>query len=215
MWYRNSFNSSSLWNIETTNDPKTINDAFLGVITDSKTRTDDPIKIYKNLLTYKKSLLDTNQNIDLIEEAFNMSVEQLKFEFPNFEESQVTPESISASGDWVERAEDWLGTPYKFGGDSKKGIDCSAFIQKVFPGLPRTANEQMKIGNSIPVNDQSQWQPGDRIYFDMNARLRAGDADHTGIYLGNNEFIQASSSKGVVKTQINEYYRDRIIAVKR
>jgi cell wall-associated NlpC family hydrolase len=49
----------------------------------------------------------------------------------------------------------------------------------------------------------------------MNARLRSGDADHTGIYLGNNEFIQASSSKGVVKTPINDYYEQRILAVKR
>lgn len=213
MWYR-KVTSQDIWNLEESNDPKTIQDAFLGVITDSKTRTDDPIKIYNNLVTYKNNLLKQTNNEDVILDAFDMAVEQLKLDFEDFDENEIVPESV-ASGDWLEIAESYLGTPYVFGGSSKKGIDCSAFVQKVFPNLPRTANEQMKVGSSLPTDDPSQWQPGDRIYFDMNARLRAGDADHTGIYLGNNEFIQASSSKGVVKTPINDYYRQRIIAVKR
>ena len=66
---------------------------------------------------------------------------------------------------------------------------------------------------------RSKWSPGDRLYFDMNSRLGSGNnvADHTGIYIGNNEFIQASSSKGVTISSIapNSYYMDKLIAVKR
>lgn len=211
MWYKKAFTQSEFWNKELSNDPKSLRDAFFGVITDSKTRTDDPNKIFNNLKTYKTQVLSESPEMSQdIEQFFNEAVESLKAEFPDFKESSTKP-----IGNWLEVAESYLGTPYKFGGDDERGIDCSAFIQKVFPDLPRTANDQMKIGSDVPTNDVSQWQPGDRIYFDMNARLRAGDADHTGIYLGNNEFIQASSSKGVVKTPINDFYKQRIIAVKR
>ena len=211
MWYKKAFNQSEFWNEESSNDPKSIRDAFFGIITDSKTRTDDPYKIYGNLKAYKNKMIeDLPEMSQNIEQSYNEAVESLKSEFPNFNES-----SNNISGNWLEIAESYIGTPYKFGGNDERGIDCSAFIQKVFPDLPRTANEQMKVGCDVPVNDISQWQPGDRIYFDMNARLKAGDADHTGIYLGNNEFIQASSSKGVVKTPINDFYKQKIIAVKR
>jgi cell wall-associated NlpC family hydrolase len=211
MWYKKAFTQSEFWNEEVSNDPKSLRDAFLGIITDSKTRTNDPDKIYGNLQTYKAKVLNESPEMSQeIEQSYNEAVESLKNEFPEFNES-----STKATGNWLEVAESYLGTPYKFGGDDERGIDCSAFIQKVFPELPRTANEQMKVGSSVPVDNMSQWQPGDRIYFDMNARLNPGDADHTGIYLGNNEFIQASSSKGVVKTPINDYYQQRIIAVKR
>ena len=211
MWYKKAFTQSEFWNEELSNDPKSLRDAFFGVITDSKTRTNDPDKIFGNLKTYKQKVLSESPEMSQeIEQSFSDALDSLKAEFPEFNES-----STKASGNWLEVAESYLGTPYKFGGDDERGIDCSAFIQKVFPDLPRTANEQMKVGSSVPVDNMSQWQPGDRIYFDMNARLSPGDADHTGIYLGNNEFIQASSSKGVVKTPINDYYRQRIIAVKR
>ncbi len=210
MWYKKAFNQSEFWNEEASNDPKSMRDAFFGVITDSKTRTDDPGKIYGNLKAYKNKMMEDSPEMSSdIEQSFNEAVEQLKLDFPNFNDSS------SVSGNWLEVAESYIGTPYKFGGDDEKGIDCSAFIQKVFPDLPRTANEQMKVGSNVPIDDISQWQPGDRIYFDMNARLRSGDADHTGIYLGNNEFIQASSSRGVIKTPINDFYKQKIIAVKR
>ena len=211
MWYKKAFIQSEFWNEEQTNDPKSLRDAFFGVITDSKTRTNDPSKIFGNLKTYKNKVSNESPEMSQdIEESFSEAVESLKSEFPDFNES-----STNISGNWVEVAESYLGTPYKFGGDDERGIDCSAFIQKVFPDLPRTANEQMKVGSDVPIDNISQWQPGDRIYFDINARLKSGDADHTGIYLGNNEFIQASSSKGVVKTPINDFYKQKIISVKR
>lgn len=125
------------------------------------------------------------------------------------------------SSDWLSNAKSWLGTPYVFGGNSKSGIDCSAFVQKILPdmGLPRTANEQMKVGSDVPKDDSSSWQPKDRVYFDMGPRLGSGNdvADHTGVYIGGNQFIQASSSKGVTISDIspNSFYFNKLIAVKR
>ena len=57
MWYKNAFNQSEFWNEEQSNDPKSLRDAFFGVITDSKTRTNDPYKIFGNLKTYKNKVL--------------------------------------------------------------------------------------------------------------------------------------------------------------
>jgi hypothetical protein len=207
--------SNMIWDRFDYNDPTTFEDLFLGVIFDSLKRTNyaaKSIDVYNNLVKIKDDLLKKTSYHDDVLRAFDMAVEQLELNFDEFDEDKIQPQS---NGDWLEVAESYLGTPYVFGGDSKNGIDCSAFVRKVFPDLPRTANDQMKVGVSIPIDNPLEWEPGDRIYFDMNARLKPGDADHTGIYLGNNEFIQASSSKGVTKTPINDYYRKRIIAVKR
>lgn len=142
-----------------------------------------------------------------------------KNETEKISDEDISPQPLSE--DWIENAKSWIGTPYVFGGNSKSGIDCSAFIQKVFPdkNLPRTARDQQKIGSDIDPKDISKWEPGDRIYFDMNARLGSGNniADHTGVYLGNNEFIQASSSKGVTVSNIapDSFYFKKTIAVKR
>lgn len=90
----------------------------------------------------------------------------------------------------------FLGVPYRFGGESLRGIDCSAFVQKVFRSLgialPRTAAEQSRRGMAVPV---SYLQPADRLYF----QNRSGRINHTGIYIGNGHFIHASRSLGGVE----------------
>ncbi len=85
----------------------------------------------------------------------------------------------------------YLGVPYQWGGNTFKGIDCSGFVKNVFAdigiNLPRTAQEQMAYGMPVPAD---QLQPGDRLYF----ADREGHIVHTGIYIGNGYFIQASAS---------------------
>lgn len=215
MWYKIAIELSRFWNIEQSNDPDTLLKAFLGVITDSKKRTNDPQKIYNNLKTYKNKLLEEDNDLDQVEDAYNQALEEFKLEFPEFDEN----ENYTKSGDWVNEAFSWLGVPYKFGGDDRDGIDCSSFVQKVFPekNLPRVASDQQNVGSQVPVDDINLWQPGDRLYFDMTARKGSGKgvADHTGIYLGDNKFIQASSKKGVVVTDLNEYYMEKIVSVMR
>jgi cell wall-associated NlpC family hydrolase len=214
MWYKKAFVQSEFWNDEKSNDPKSLQDAFSGVITDSKTRTSDPYKIFQNLKTYKQKMIsDFPDNNSEIGNAFDEAVESLKVDFPDFKE-----ESSSISGDWLDVAKSYLGTPYEFGGSDKSGIDCSAFVQNVFKSqnidLPRTTSEQINVGEKISLDDN--WQSGDRLYFSFG-RLGKGNADHTGIYIGNNQFIQASSSKGVTVSDISDdsYYRKALIAVRR
>ncbi|MEE9912696.1 MAG: C40 family peptidase [Deltaproteobacteria bacterium] len=82
----------------------------------------------------------------------------------------------------------FLGAPYRLGGATVKGIDCSAFVRKMYSffdiALPRTAREQSAVGVRI---DRNQLEEGDLVFF--RTRKPIG---HVGIYIGNNEFVHAS-----------------------
>lgn len=102
----------------------------------------------------------------------------------------------------------YLGVPYRYGGTSTNGMDCSAFVQRVFGHmglqLPRTAREQYAVG--APV-DTSQLQAADRVYF----ADKSGRITHTGIYIGNGYFIHSSSSrKGVAINRLQETMYSRM-----
>ncbi len=112
-------------------------------------------------------------------------------------------------------AKRFLGAPYKFGGESLiRGLDCSAFVNKVFSffdvDLPRTAREIYKIGRSVKKGELSV---GDLVFF----RTYASYPSHVGIYIGDSEFIHASSAaKRVRIDSINKsYYSRRYIGAKR
>lgn len=107
-----------------------------------------------------------------------------------------------------------LHIPYKFGGNSILGIDCSAYVKKVYGlmgmNLPRTAREQFKEGEAI---DKEELSIGDLVFF----RTYASFPSHVGIYLGNNLFIHASSKGKKVKVDNLDapYYVKRFIGAKR
>lgn len=97
---------------------------------------------------------------------------------------------------------EWKGVKYKFGGNSKKGIDCSAFIQKAYKKLdiniPRTTALQSKVGKQIRKN---QLEIGDLVFFRTGKNSR-----HVGIYLENGRFMHASTSKGVIISKLSNVY---------
>jgi len=107
-----------------------------------------------------------------------------------------------------------LNIPYKFGGNSILGIDCSAYVKKVYGllgiGLPRTAREQFNEGEEIQKEELSI---GDLVFF----RTYASFPSHVGIYLGNNLFIHASSQGKKVKVDNLDapYFVKRFIGAKR
>jgi cell wall-associated NlpC family hydrolase len=108
-----------------------------------------------------------------------------------------------------------LNTPYRWGGSSlKRGVDCSAYVQKVFGymdfTLPRTAREQYLVGSSI---DRGELTVGDLVFFKTYAKFPS----HVGIYLGENLFIHASSRSGrvVIDSLETAYYAKRFIGGKR
>ena len=104
---------------------------------------------------------------------------------------------------FVKVATAFLGAPYRWGGVSLKGLDCSAFVKKIYElfdvTLPRTAREQAHVGTAVAREDMIE---GDLVFF--NTKRSYG---HVGIYIGNNEFVHASSGNRVVKIDnLNESY---------
>ncbi len=91
----------------------------------------------------------------------------------------------------VAQALRWLGTPYLYGGTTRRGIDCSSLVQHAFAAcgiqLPRTAATQARVGVAVPP---SELRAGDRLYFSASGTR----IDHTGLYMGNGLFVQASGS---------------------
>nr|WP_217904606.1 NlpC/P60 family protein [Vibrio floridensis] len=98
---------------------------------------------------------------------------------------------------------DWQGTPYLFGGDSKSGIDCSAFVQQAFThayqrSLPRTTKAQVQYSVEIRWDEK---QLGDLLFF------KTSKSDyHVGIYLTDKQFMHASTSKGVIISRLDNPY---------
>ncbi|HHQ6632649.1 TPA: NlpC/P60 family protein [Serratia fonticola] len=97
----------------------------------------------------------------------------------------------------------WEGVRYKFGGNSRKGIDCSAYMQRVFQdefavSLPRSTGEQMKLGSRVA---KSQLHTGDLVFFKTSSRQR-----HVGVYIGEGEFVHASTSMGVTVSNLDNQY---------
>ena len=109
-----------------------------------------------------------------------------------------------------------MGTPYKYGGETKNGVDCSALVQNVYESLginlPRTSNQQYTYTISIP---DKQRKPGDLLFFKTGGRI-----NHVGIYIGDDTMVHASSSRGVVKEDINgtiyrRYFASRYVGTGR
>lgn len=103
-----------------------------------------------------------------------------------------------------------LGVRYKWGGESpQEGFDCSGLTQYAYAKsgvkIPRTAAQQRDASRRVSY---SQLQPGDLIFFKINART-----NHVGIYIGNNEFIQAGSGSKRVKVENldNPYWKKRLV----
>ncbi|NVK42495.1 MAG: C40 family peptidase [Oceanospirillaceae bacterium] len=100
----------------------------------------------------------------------------------------------------------WRGTPYRLGGESRSGIDCSALIQQTFRDqfdleLPRTTEDLVKIGAPVSLEELS---PGDLVFFRTGRRTR-----HAGIYIEDGRFLHASSRKGVIISRLDNPYWSR------
>ncbi len=111
----------------------------------------------------------------------------------------------------VKVAKGFLGAPYRLGGSSVKGLDCSGFVKKMYEffdvNLPRTAREQAHVGMKVAKGELAE---GDLVFF--NTRRAFG---HVGIYIGNNQFVHASSGKKDRHVRIDSldkpYYNKRFI----
>jgi len=176
-------------------------------------------------LTLKKSSPPTDAvPTEFMEIEVNpeLSAEEALDNEPVTEEAQVELEverrkmdSLTLLGKWsspdepkllVKVAMGFLGAPYRLGGFSIRGIDCSGLVKKIYEAfnidLPRTAFEQSHVGMRVSRNELVE---GDLLFF--NTRRSFG---HVGIYIGNNKFLHAASRKrGVRVDSLNEPYYNR------
>ncbi|WP_225314263.1 C40 family peptidase [Marinobacter halotolerans] len=125
---------------------------------------------------------------------------------------QSTADSEAADRLW-QVFERYEGTPYRYGGTSAKGFDCSGFIATAFDEalglqLPRTTSQMLAEGDIVP---RDQLRAGDLVFF----RIKDKD-QHAGIYMGGDSFIHSSTSSGVSRSSLNGYYwRDRLSQARR
>ena len=99
----------------------------------------------------------------------------------------------------------WYGTKYRLGGNDRSGIDCSAFARKLYDqvyriDLLRTAVQQ--FGNCQRIKRTKDAIEGDLVFFKVNSK----NVTHVGIYLMNDFFVHASTSGGVMISNLNETY---------
>lgn len=175
---------------------------------------------FKHLLTILLLLLISSCNL------FRKGIEERK------RESEVKVNKDPAIKNKSERlkkadlilksARQFEGTPYKLGGDNKRGIDCSALTMLSYKNagitLPRTSIEQSKIGTSINLEDVI---PGDLIFFKFKKSKSNNPVNHVGIVSkvdknGSIYFYHASTSLGVIESSLAEtYYRDVFVKIMR
>ncbi len=124
------------------------------------------------------------------------SISQKYSQLIGVEESSIT------NGRLYTFIDQWLGTPYRFGGLDKDGIDCSGFAflleQQVYGiNLPRMTSQQVTV---IKRKYEEQLQEGDLVFFDFDGKKFS----HVGIYLQNDYIVHASNKKGIMLVKLHD-----------
>lgn len=150
-------------------------------------------KVTKSTTTSKKKVVNTPANLTEISKILNVN------------ESQLKNKSL------YHFIVDWYGTPYKFGGNNQNGIDCSGFTNILFNEiyniqLPRISRD---IAEKVKRKYTKDLKEGDLVFFSFG---NSGVVNHVGVYLHNNHFVHASTSRGVIISNLSEpYYGDFLV----
>ncbi|MFQ5677731.1 MAG: C40 family peptidase [bacterium] len=148
-----------------------------------------------------------------------------KYNEPSSSEKRA-PDSDNGNGHAISRGsnfeskladaiESYLGVPYKFGGATRSGMDCSGFVSIVYTEavgmtLPHRARSMFKMGRPV---ERNRLQMGDLVFFE---NIENYGVSHVGIFVGDGRFAHASTSRGVVISDLSQdYYRERYVGAKR
>jgi cell wall-associated NlpC family hydrolase len=132
-------------------------------------------------------------------------------------QSGSTLSAVDITGEqFKSKVKEYLGIPYRRGGASKKGMDCSSFVRIVYNRLynielPFSARGQFRSSRLKKIDDHNM-QSGDLIFFSHNKKK---GIDHVGMYFSDGQFIHASSSRGIAFSSLeNPYWKKRFVASK-
>lgn len=169
--------------------------------------------IFKNVVGYIRS-----DYLDLTEIPYENKDSDKKpifFKGGKSTGTPVSPEALSSVSAQaiIATAKQYIGVPYVWGGSSPSGFDCSGFTQYVFAAhgitLPRTSTQQYSTGTWV---SKGSLQPGDLVFYNTSG----SGVSHLGIYIGNGQFIHASTSKGVIISEMsNSYWSARYYGARR
>lgn len=169
---------------------------------------------------YKNKLAQDNANIRPSKKdntSAKFSQHQKEDEESQEIEEDGEPQLSSRGGEYKKAADKYLGTPYHWGGTTKRGFDCSGFVWKVFQDaghtdFPReTAQTMFNKGKSVSQNTARE---GDLVFF-YSPRSRK-KIDHAGIYISDQRFIHSSSTNGVAYSKLGDaYWKDNFAGFKR
>ena len=157
-------------------------------------------------------------NSILIPALFTILLSSCRSITPNYNYQEIAKASIRLGIDiemddnhslYVEAAS-WLGVPYRNGGTSKRGVDCSGFTSSIYnkvyhKKLERSSEEQRK--KDCRKISKGKLREGDLVFFHNGRKKKR--ATHVGIYLKNGKFIHASTSRGVIISQLKDSYWEK------
>ena len=122
----------------------------------------------------------------------------------------IKPNNGSVIESLYKEAVAWLKTPYRYGGKSRKGIDCSGFTGTIYEnvfGIKLNRSSRDMAAQDVKELKKEELKPGDLVFFSTSRRKKG--VSHVGIYLGNDHFVHASTHKGVIISSLNEPYYNR------
>lgn len=125
---------------------------------------------------------------------------------PDYSQTEISPKLLGAYHEWD-------GVPYRYGGMSQDGVDCSGLVFRVFDDLydrrlPRTTQALLTTGQKV---SRAALQPADLVFFRTSWKDR-----HVGIYLGQGKFMHASTSRGVmISSLLNPYWQQHYLTSRR
>lgn len=102
---------------------------------------------------------------------------------------------------------EWIGTPYRYSGNDRNGIDCSGFVAEMYLRCfgKKLEGSSHDMFDKVEEVKEKDLQEGDLLFF----KIRRGRISHVGIYLGGNKFVHSSTQRGVIISDLNEPYYEK------